>query len=93
MNSTTKSLTDLAAIALVQAAIAALTISAAPTGCSKSNPTKAPEQAEKIMEQLEAMPNMNACGVFIAELRELYEGAGSECRDVLRRAMANGGGV
>ena len=75
------------------AALALLTLTTAPMAGCKSNPTKAPEHVMAAIEQLEAMPNANACGAFIEQLRELSEGAGSECREVLRQVMADRGGV
>ncbi len=83
------------------AAIALLTLTTAPVLTSCAGSKQMSPQAEQAVLKLkeaaeridtEHMPG-NACGVFIKKLEELRQGAGQECREVLRQVMVERGGV
>ena len=83
------------------AAIVALTISTIPVLTSCANTKQMSPQAKEVVAKLkEAAQSIDvehlpggACGEFIEQLRELSEGAGKECREVLRQVMADRGGA
>ncbi len=78
-------------------AIALLTISTAPVLTSCANTKQRSPQAEaaalKLKEAAQSHATGGSCGDFIRQLRELSDGAGKECREVLRQVMAKRGGV
>lgn len=79
-------------------AIALLTITTAPVLTSCAGSKQLSPKAEAVVLKLkEAAQNVDVegmpCGEFIRQLRELSDGAGKECREVLRRVMAERGGV
>lgn len=79
------------------AAIALLMLTTAPVLTSCANTKQMSPQAEaaalKIKEAAQSHATGGACGVFIKQLRELYQNAGKECSGDLRQAMAKRGGV
>lgn len=79
-------------------AIALLTLTTAPVLTSCANGKQLSPQAEAVVLKLkEAAQNIDVegmpCGEFIQQLRELSDGAGKECREVLRRVLGERGGV
>lgn len=79
-------------------AIALLTLTTAPVLTSCANGKQLSPKAEAAVLKLkEAAQNIDVegmpCGEFIQQLRELSDGAGKECREVLRRVIMKRGGV
>lgn len=83
------------------AALAALAFTTAPvlTSCagSKQMSPQAEQAALKLKEAAESLGAehvaANVCGVYLKQLKELAEGPGKECREVLRKVRAERGGV
>ena len=83
------------------AALVLITLTTATVLKSSANTKQMSPQAEATVLKLkEAAENIDAertlggsCGVFIKQLRELSQGAGKECREVLRKVMAKRAGV
>lgn len=80
------------------AAIALLTLTTAPvlTSCAGSK-QMSPQAEQAVLKLKEAAESIdvegNACGVYLKKLRELSQGAGKECREVLRQVMVEKAGV